>query len=289
MKRLIVIPLTVLFVFSTITPAMAAFTPGPQRQISAEADLTGITSYLEFVGDFTYHDKDTGNTTTAGLTWTYENKWKVADKYVGIGYRANEPGWGIRVYTKNAEDGRWTDPNANEPDKPAGLVSQSNPRLVVPLAWKAFNVEPTYKATVTATTDFTEEYSDPKERTVGTPGTHAAYNELYQASNADNYYGKLCYMKDKDDEKWEDTNGDGIINDGDTIVSDFDMADDKTVDYITFVNYLGFSTCTFNLSGDEIIRAPAASPVYLTFAADLRAATLKDTYDTVIYVQLYTE
>ncbi len=289
MKKLFATVLAMALMFTGPMSAFAAFTGGPEKTIPAEADLSGMGSLLQFDGDFVYHDKDTSNVVAEGLVWEYANEdWKVAGQYVEVKYKANRPGWGIRVYNKNKADARWTDPNADEPDKPAGLISQSNPSLTIPLAWKAFDVAPTYLATVNKDTDFEENYTDPLEMSVGSPGTHAFYKELYQAHTVvgleDMYYGKWCYMKDAGDEKWEDTNNDGIINDGDTIVSDFVQGDG----YITFVNYLGLSTCTYSVA-EKIIRSPAASPAYLTFAAGIKAATLSDTYDTVIYVQLYTE
>jgi hypothetical protein len=178
-----------------------------------------------------------------------------------------------------------------EPDKPAGLVGNGSGNFIaIPLAWKAFpETTPDYTTTVNADTDYKQYYTEPSERAFGNPASPDYYIELYQYKTGtppnETLYGKYCWVADRGQEKWQDTNGNSKIDAGE-IVSNF--ADGEDIN--TIVNYLGCSSCTYNTGGTFIFRDACASPIYITLAAKIASATMAIKYSTnKLKLELYQE
>jgi hypothetical protein len=242
-------------------------------------------------------DKTTGSTVAGStVTWTYDaaKTWKVANQYLYLAYQANRAGWGIQMYTDNMSataSPQWveTPANTSKPDAPAGLVGEGSVNYIaIPIAWKAFPGgtygTPTYVTSVTTTTEFRTNYTEPLE-TAATlnPITHAYDKRLYQASSGSNLYGEYSWLVDKGSENWFDLDSDGEIDTGEIQDIFSNGSDGQTV-----VNYLGASTSTYDPSGTYIFRNECVSPIYVVLAAKIAAGSIKAIYSTnTLTLELY--
>lgn len=304
MKKLIALITAMVFVLGTTVPAGAVWGVDVTRVLSAEADLATGVDNLYVMPMPQLKDTATGaNVAGSKITWTYQGgkTWKVANQYLEISYQANLPGWGIQIYTNNKNGNpQWVekpaDPDGVKADKPGGLVGEGSVNYIsIPLTWKAFPGgdygKPTYSdgSGFSADTEYKTRYTEPKEKGFGDPATDDYYIELYQlktGSGADEkLYGKYCWLADKGQQKWVDTDNDGKVDTGE-IVSDYSNG----ADINTVVNYLGSSTCTYDAGGVFIYRDACASPIYLVLAAKIAVGSIKAKYSTnTLTLELYHE
>ncbi len=248
MKRIMSIIIMVALVLGQSTLAMArgydptdVVTSGPFTA-STSATGTGVKNlYAELMDVGTATEATTLG--WAGVTAGTTN-WKVSGQYVKVGYTADEPSWGVQIYTDNmgtAANPKYSGkPLEVNTEQPAGLIGVTNDALACPMAILVTDDALATTAVETPVTTSTADLptTDPEYAAIGTPGYKVWFTSGYDKDTSVAGSEKSWFwLKDKKGTAWVDADNDGILDTGE-LVESFTNGED----YATIVEARGLST-----------------------------------------------
>lgn len=324
MRKQLVLLLCIIITAFITGPVYAALSSDIKGVVGAEADFSsGVTALKSMSIELQNASDNKKATSQTKIAWTNKDgvNWKVADQYILITYQANQPSWGIQIWTENTntDSGKGTvanpkwvekpaDSDGKVPDMPAGLVGAKDVAdyIAVPLAWKALSgldengknfTAPSYSSSAPAKNEFNQKYTEPTEVVLN---DMLKSIELYQVKESTDdgteYFGKYCWVVDRASEKylWTDSDKDEKIDDNEVSVVDAFVNGD---DYLKVVDYLGISTCSYDKNASYILRnnkiykdSNGKKNLYLILAAKLKEGTVKSVYSTnTLTLELFHE